>query len=133
VTGSGIQPENPNSPTRQSRDTSPFTRFWENDMVRRSFVLLAAVAFAFFATPAFAEDVKPGTHEGKVVKAADGKLTMTDKANKEHTHAIGADVKITIEGKEAKLEDLKAGTTVKVTAEKKDDKVVVTKIESDGK
>jgi len=99
-------------------------------MVRRSFVVLAAVAFAFFATPAFAEDVKPGTHEGKVVKAEAGKLTMTDKDNKEHTHAIGADVKIMVGGKEAKLEDLKPGAKVKVTAEKKDDKVVVTKIES---
>jgi Cu/Ag efflux protein CusF len=98
-------------------------------MTRRCFVLMAAAAFAFCATPAFAEDVKPGTHEGKVVKAADGKLTMTDKDNKQHTHAVGADVKITVDGKEAKLEDLKAGSTVKVTAEKKDDKVVVTKIE----
>ena len=42
-------------------------------MVRRSFMLMAAVAaFAFWATPAFAEDVKPGTHEGKVVKAEKG-------------------------------------------------------------
>jgi Cu/Ag efflux protein CusF len=100
-------------------------------MVRRSFMLMAAVAaFAFWATPAFAEDVKPGTHEGKVVKAEKGKLVMTDKDNKEHTHAIGADVKITVDGKEAKLEDLKAGAKIKVTAEKKEDKVVVTKIES---
>ena len=99
-------------------------------MVRRTFVLLAVVAVAAWAVPAVAEEEKAGTHEGKVVKAGDGKLTMTGKDGKnEHTHAIGADAKITLDGKDAKLDDLKAGMAVKVTAEKKGDKVVVTKVE----
>lgn len=99
-------------------------------MLRRSFVLMAVAAVAVWTSSAFAEDVKAGTHEGKVVKAGGGKLTMTDKDGKnEHTHTIGADAKITMDGKDAKLEDLKAGSAVTVTTEKKGDKVVVTKVE----
>ncbi|MBA4062864.1 MAG: hypothetical protein C0501_03995 [Isosphaera sp.] len=99
-------------------------------MVRRCFVLAAVAAMVAWGMPALADE-KEGTHEGKVVKAEKGKLTMTDKdGKKEHTHDIGSDAKVTMDGKEAKLEDLKAGTTVKVTAEKKGDKVVVTKVEA---
>ncbi len=100
-------------------------------MVRRTFALVAVAALVAFSGQSFAEDKKAGTHEGKVVKAEKGKLTMTDKDGKnEHTHAVAADAKITSDGKECKLEDLKAGSTVKVTTEKKDDKVVATKIEA---
>jgi Cu/Ag efflux protein CusF len=103
-------------------------------MVRRSLLALAAVAFVMWAAPASADDLKAGTHEGKVVKVDGNKLTMSDKDGKnEHTHAIPADAKITVDGKDAKLADLKAGTAIKVTAEKKGDAVHVTKIEAGGK
>lgn len=98
-------------------------------MVRRTLFALAAVAFVVFASPALADDEKPGTHEGKVVKVEKDKLTMTGKDGKEHSHTIPADAKISCDGKECKLEELKAGTGIKVTTEKKGDKVVVTKIE----
>lgn len=98
-------------------------------MVRRTLFALAAVAFVAFAGPVLADDEKPGTHEGKVVKVEKDKLTMTGKDGKEHSHAVPADAKISCDGKECKLEDLKAGTEIKVTTEKKGDKVVVTKIE----
>lgn len=102
-------------------------------MVRRSFMAVALVAFVAFNGVALGEE-KAGTHEGKVVKAEAGKLTMTDKeGKKEHTHAVPADAKVTVDGKEAKLEDLKAGTAVKVTTESKDKKVVVTKVEASTK
>ena len=39
-------------------------------MIRRTLFALAAVAFIAWTVPAFAEDAKPGTHEGKVVKVA---------------------------------------------------------------
>jgi len=72
---------------------------------------------------------KDGTHEGKVVKAGDGKLTMTDKdGKKEHTHEVAKDATITCDGKKCKLEDLKAGFTVRVTTDK--DGKVATKIEA---
>jgi hypothetical protein len=90
---------------------------------------LAVLAVALFvAAPALAAD----THEGMVVKAGDGKLTMTDKdGNNEKTHDIADTAKITCDGKECKLGDLKKGFKVKVTTEKKDDKVVVTKVDAE--
>jgi hypothetical protein len=98
-------------------------------MLRRTFALLAVMGLALWIGTASAEDPKPGTHEGKVVKTEPGKLTMTDKQGKnEHTMTIPATAKITFEGKACKLEDLKPGTTVKVTAEKEGDKVVITSV-----
>ncbi|MDB5310524.1 MAG: hypothetical protein JWO38_4726 [Gemmataceae bacterium] len=103
----------------------------ETKMVRRSFVMLAVLTLVAWTGRVVAEEAKEGTHEGKVVKVADGKLTMTDKdGKKQHTHAVAADAKITCDGKECKLEDLKKGSPVTVTAEKKGDKVVVIKIDA---
>src|SRR5581483_6225527 len=98
-------------------------------------VPLAVVALALFlifqlGVPIQAGD-KAGTHEGLVVKAGNGKLTMTDKAGKnEHTHMVAKNAKITCDSKECKLEDLKAGFAVTVTVEKRDNKNVATKIEA---
>jgi Cu/Ag efflux protein CusF len=100
-------------------------------MLRRSFVVAAVAMMVVWGAQSFAGDEQPGTHEGKVVKAEVGKLTMTDKDGKnEHTHMIGPDAKITVDGKESKLTDLKAGYPVKVIIEKQGDKNVVTKVEA---
>jgi len=97
-------------------------------------LLLALVAVAALVTPALAEkekDKKDNTHSGVVVKAGDGKLTMTDKAGKnEHTHDVAKDAKITVDGKECKLEDLQKGAAITVTVENKGDKKVATRIEA---
>jgi hypothetical protein len=78
-------------------------------------VCLAVVVLALFvAQPAMAA----ATHEGKVVTAANGKLTMTDKDGKQMSHAVAPTARITLDGKACKLEDLKAGFTVKVTVDK---------------
>jgi hypothetical protein len=70
-------------------------------------------------------------HEATVVKAGDGKITLTFKGDeKKHTHDVAKDAKITLDGKDAKLEDLKEGATVKATM---DDKFVVHKIEGKSK
>ncbi len=55
-------------------------------------------------------------HEGKVVEAGNGKLTMSamDGTN-QHTHAVAPDAPITCDGKACKLEDLQQGCHVKVT------------------
>jgi hypothetical protein len=93
-------------------------------------VVLAALALALFlCQPAFAAEK---VHEGKIVKAGDGKLTMTDKDGKnKHTHDIPADTKITCDGKECKLDDLKEGFSVKVTT--KDDGKTVARVEAKSK
>jgi hypothetical protein len=92
--------------------------------------LLAVFALAVFASqPVVAADEKP--HEGKIVKAGEGKLTMTFKGDeKKHTHDVAKDAKVTLDDKMAKLEDLKEGHHVKVWM---DDKHVVTKIEAHSK
>ncbi len=96
-------------------------------MVTRFLVALVAVAaLAIFSGVSLAEKDDAGdTHSGVVVSAGEGKLTMTDKDGKEHSHDITADAKISCNGEACKLEDLKKGTSIKVTV--KDKKV--TKIE----
>ena len=83
-------------------------------------LFVACLALAVWAAaPAQAQD-KDNTHEGKVVKAGDGKLTMTDKDGKnEHTHDVALDAKVTCDGKACKLEDLKKGNSIKVTTKDK--------------
>jgi hypothetical protein len=101
-------------------------------MLTRTVALLAVLAFVLLAGQVgLAADKEAKTHEGKVVKAGAGKLTMTDKDGKnEHTHDIAADAAITCDDKACKLEDLKEGTFVKVTM--KDEKTVA-KIEGKSK
>lgn len=102
-------------------------------MLHRVLPLLAILALICLASaPALAAD--ENTHEGLVVKVADGKLTMTDKdGKKEHTHNLAKDARITLDGKAAKLEDLKKGFKVKVTTEGKGENATATKIEADTK
>jgi hypothetical protein len=78
-------------------------------------------------TPLWAAD----THQGKVVEAGAGKLTMTDTAGKnQHSHEVDADAAITCEGKTCGLADVKAGDMVTVTTEQKGGKTVATKVEA---
>jgi hypothetical protein len=89
-------------------------------MFRFVLVSVAAIALALVAGQSVAAGEK--SHDGKIVKAGDGKLTMTDKAGQnKHTHDVATDAKITCDGKEVKLADLKAGDAVTVTT-KTDDK-----------
>ncbi len=87
---------------------------------------LLALALAANA-PVLAAD----SHQGKVVSAGYGTLTMTDMAGKnQHAHEVAADAAISCEGKTCGLTDLKAGDTITVTLDKKGDKTVATKIEA---
>lgn len=98
-------------------------------MSRIPFVAVAVVAVALFvqAGPSLrAADDK--LHEATVVKAGDGKITLTFKGDdKKHNHDVAKDAKITLDAKDAKLDDLKEGFPVKVAW---DDKFVITKIEA---
>ena len=87
---------------------------------------LAALALVLFLSQASLAADK--VHEGTVVKAGDGKLTMTDKQGNRHSHTIPETATITCDGKECKLEDLKAGNSVKVTTA--EDEKTVTKVEA---
>lgn len=84
-------------------------------MMRRllSFVPIFVALTLIASQGGFAGEDKE--HTGVVVKAGDGKLTMTAKGSaKPHTHKVDAKAKITVDGKAAKLEDLKKGFHVHV-------------------
>jgi len=69
------------------------------------------------------------SHEGKVVTASKGQLTMTSMTgDNQHTHDVAADTKITCEGQPCKLDSLQAGDVITVTLDQKDGKSVVTEI-----
>lgn len=92
-----------------------------------SFCSVIIVTALLVSAPAFAQS----SHQGKVVSAGDGKLTMTDMAGKnQHTHEVASDAAITCDGKTCGPADLKAGSTVTVTLEKKGDKTAVTKVDA---
>jgi hypothetical protein len=78
-------------------------------------IALAVVAAILVSNTCWAAD--PVTHEGMVLSAGGGKLTMKDKGGKEMTHAVGSEAKITVNGKPGKLEDLKLGTPIRVTTD----------------
>jgi|SRR5687767_9260985 hypothetical protein len=100
-------------------------------MLRRSFIMAAMAILVAWGAQSVAQEPGPGTHEGTVVKAEEGKLTMLAKDNKtKHVHDIGPTAMITLDGKESKLTDLKAGFPIKVTIEKKGQENVVTKVEA---
>ena len=99
-------------------------------MSRISFLrVVAASLFALSVLPLLAADDK--AKEATVVKAGDGKITLTFKGvDGKHNHDIAKDAKITLDDKKAKLEQLKEGFTAHVTM---DDKSVVTKIDAHSK
>lgn len=94
-----------------------------------SVVVVAVALVALAGVPLRAADDK--AHKVTVVKAGDGKITLTLKGDdQKHTHDVAKDAKITLDDKKAKLEELKEGFPAKVTM---DDKFVVTKIDAKSK
>lgn len=99
-------------------------------MSRIPFLAILAVALVALAGLSVrAADDK--VHEVTIVKAGDGKITMTMKGDeKKHNHDVAKDAKITLDDKASKLEELKEGFPAKVTM---DDKFVVHKIDAKSK
>jgi hypothetical protein len=99
-------------------------------MYRIPFLAVVAVACVALSGPLLcAADNK--AQEATVVKAGDGKITLTFKGDeKKHTHDVHKEAKITLDGKDAKLESLKEGFAVKVTM---DDKFAIHTIEAKSK
>ena len=99
-------------------------------MYRILSVMVVTVAmFALVGLPLMAQDEK--VHQATVVKAGDGKITLTFKGDdSKHTHDVAKDAKITLDEKKANLEDLKEGFPVMATM---DAKFVITKIDAKSK
>jgi len=71
------------------------------------------------------------THQGKVVEASPGKLTMTDLEGKnQHTMDVPTTATVTRDGKTVTLADLKPGDTITVTTAKTGTAQTITKIEA---
>jgi len=80
----------------------------------------------FVGAPVWAQS----PHQGKVVTAGKGQLTMTSMTgDNQHTHDVAADAKVTCEGQPCKLDSLQAGDVVTITLGQKDGKSVVTEIQ----
>ena len=89
------------------------------------FVLLGLIWFLSTATSA-AE-----IHQGKVLAAGAGKLTIVDTvSHMQLTQDVAADAAILCENKQCGLSEVKAGDMVMVTVDKDRNKTVVTKIEA---
>jgi hypothetical protein len=99
-------------------------------MSRNSFLATVAVSmFALSVLPLLAAEEK--AKEATVVKAGDGKITLTFKGDeKKHTHDVAKDAEISLDDKTVKLEELKEGFLAHVTI---DDKFVVHKIHAKSK
>jgi hypothetical protein len=90
---------------------------------------LAVVAIGLLfvgSASAKARKVDPTSHTGTFVSATNGKLVMTGRNGKEHTHAMAKDAKVTIDGKAGALAGLKKGTHVSVTTDKTGNVTAVT-------
>jgi hypothetical protein len=92
----------------------------------RMFTLAMVVASMFVSANVFAaEDAEPTTHDGKFVSLTDGKLVMTTKEGKMHSHSMASDATMTLDGQECKVEDMKAGLKIRVTTKAGDEKIAV--------
>jgi uncharacterized protein involved in outer membrane biogenesis len=97
-------------------------------MFRLCSILLLGLVFANFAAAAV-DDV----HEGKVLAAADGKITIQDKDGNSEVFTVAADAKITFDGKPAELEEVANGSRAKVTVKTAGDKKTAVIIEAKSK
>jgi hypothetical protein len=79
---------------------------------------VAALAVGMFVTSAEAKaKTQTLSHHGTFVSASAGKMVMTGRNGKEHTHVVAKNVAVTIEGKPAALAGLKKGMHVSVTTD----------------
>ena len=89
-------------------------------MLRFTGMLLFVALTACWSGSLFAESadaqaaVEPQLHEGMVVSAGNGQVSMKTADGKEHVFKTNAMTRITVNGKPGKLEDLKAGTAIRV-------------------
>ncbi|WP_425617354.1 hypothetical protein NA78x_001028 [Anatilimnocola sp. NA78] len=73
--------------------------------------LLGGAVYASSETQAAAE---PQLHEGTVVSAGTGQVSMKTADGKEHVFKTNDTTRITVNGKPGKLEDLKPGIQIRV-------------------
>lgn len=84
----------------------------------RLFALLISMGWLMAASCTAAVADEADTHDGVVVSAGNGRLSMTATDGKQQSYEIGEMVKITVNGHMGRLEDLKVGARIRVTSDK---------------
>ena len=96
-----------------------------------SLTFCVGLAISCFALTAAAAD--PLLHEGTVVSAAAGKLSIKDKAGKDQSFAVDGAAKITVNGKPGRLEDLKESMPVQIMTDDKGKVLSISTVDKDKK
>jgi hypothetical protein len=92
-------------------------------------LLTAVMAAAALVISSQATRAADEIHEGKVVSAGEGKITVFDKRDSENdTFIVDAQTKIVRNGKPAKLSEVQPGDNAKVTAVAEGDKLIAKEI-----
>ena len=94
-------------------------------------VFCVGLAIACFAAVSTAAD--PQLHEGTVVSAAAGRLSIKDKAGKDQSFAVDGAAKITVNGKPGRLEDLKETMPVQIMTDDKGKVLAISTVDKDKK
>jgi hypothetical protein len=90
--------------------------------------VLGVVAFSRVTSSGAAD---PQMHEGTVVSAGAGKLTIKDKAGKDQSFVIDGGTRVMVNGKPGQLEDLKESTRVQVMIDDKGKVLAVSTIDKE--
>ena len=99
-------------------------------MFRLLSTLLVGLVLTSFASVSLAVDE---VHEGKVLQAKDGKISLQDKDGNSEVFTVAADAKITLDGKSVKLEEITSGNVATVTVKTAGDKKTATVIDAKSK
>ena len=94
----------------------------------RIMMLLVAAAVAITLLPSSLEAAV--THEGRVVSAGSGRITIIDKNGENEKFDVADDARITRNGNAANLGDVEEGDVVKVTVAERNGKPVAVVIEA---
>lgn len=93
-------------------------------MFRLLSILVVALVFTGVAVAVVDE-----VHEGKVLMAVDGKITIQDKDGNSQVFAVAPEAKITLDGKPVKLQEITNGNMATVTVKTAGDKKSATIVE----
>lgn len=100
-------------------------------MIRLLSILLVGLALTSFASAAVV--AVDEVHEGKVLQAKDGKISLQDKDGNSEVFEVAPDAKILLDGKAVKLEEIAIGNIAKVTVKTVGDKKTATMIDAKSK
>lgn len=94
-----------------------------------SLLVVGLTLFSYVPSALLVDEV----HEGKVLQAKDGKISIQDKDGNSEVFTVAPDAKLTLDGKPVKLDEIANGCVAKVTVKTTGDKKTATVIEAKSK